>query len=209
MLFSFGVLLILCGLGIMGFGLFIFYAWLPLFYGLLGFEIGLLLGKWLAGQVGAIAIIFGIAGAIAAASATYFLEPYRRLLLGYLGGALLALSLASLLGLERALHGVFGFVLAVAGGLVGATIAQRFFDLFIIAASAFGGATLIVAGAQLLLPATAEPSGSFLPMLLTAVLTVIGFHWQLKNIGSWVPVQPTPGGGFADRAGSGAEWKKP
>ena len=56
MLLSFGILLILCGLGIMGFGLFIFYAWLPLFYGLLGLEIGLLLGKWLTGDVGTIAI---------------------------------------------------------------------------------------------------------------------------------------------------------
>jgi hypothetical protein len=193
----------------MGFGLFIFYAWLPLFYGLFGLEIGFLLGKWLTGQVGPIAIIFGIVGAIAAASATYFLEPYRRLLLGYLGGALLALSLGSLLNLEHALGGAFGFVLAVGGGLIGAMIAQRFFDLLIIAASAFGGATLIVAGAQLLLPVTGEPSGSFLPMLLTVILTVVGFHWQLKNIGSWVPVQAAPGDRFVDRTGSGAELRKP
>ena len=55
MLFSFGMLLILCGLGIMGFGLFIFYAWLPLFYGLLGFEIGLLLGLITVAAVGSTA----------------------------------------------------------------------------------------------------------------------------------------------------------
>jgi hypothetical protein len=36
MLFSFAVLLILGGLGIMAFGLFLFYAWLPLFYALFG-----------------------------------------------------------------------------------------------------------------------------------------------------------------------------
>ena len=94
MLFSFGVLLVLCGLGIMGFGLFIFYGWLPLFYALIGFEIGFLLGKWLAGSVGTIAVMLGIVGGVAAASATYILEPYRRILLGYWGGALISLSLA-------------------------------------------------------------------------------------------------------------------
>ena len=204
MLFSFGMLLILCGLGIMGFGLFIFYAWLPLFYGLFGFEIGLLLGKWLSSDIGLIAIILGIIGAIAAGSAAYFLEPYRRILLGYVGGALLTLSLASLLGLDRVINGFFGAVLAVGGGLIGATIASKFFDLFIIAASAFGGAILVVTGAQLLLPG--EPAaGSFLPALLTAIITVIGIHWQLKNIATWVPLQPAPGDTFANPTGNGAE----
>ena len=108
MLLSFGLLLILCGLGIMGFGLFIFYAWLPLFYGLLGLEIGLLLGKWLTGDVGTIAILLGVIGGLAAAASAYFLEPYRRILLGYWGGALVALSLASVLGLERLVGGVGG-----------------------------------------------------------------------------------------------------
>ena len=58
MLFSFAVLLILGGLGIMGFGLFLFYAWLPLFYALFGFEIGVLLGEWLAGGVSALLLSF-------------------------------------------------------------------------------------------------------------------------------------------------------
>jgi hypothetical protein len=46
-------------------------------------------------------------------------------------------------------------------------------------------------------------------MLLTVILTVVGFHWQLKNIGSWVPVQAAPGDRFVDRTGSGAELRKP
>ncbi|HET9396268.1 MAG TPA: hypothetical protein VFO36_09445, partial [Nitrospiraceae bacterium] len=98
MLFSFGVLLILCGLGIMGFGLHLFYAWLPLFYGLFGFEIGLLLGKWLAGNVGWLAFILAIVTAIIVAGAAYVLEPYRRALVGFTGGAMLVLALAHLLG---------------------------------------------------------------------------------------------------------------
>lgn len=192
MLFSFATLLVLCGIGIMGFGLMIFYAWLPLFYGLFGLEIGLLLGKWLTGQVGPIAIAAGIVGAVAATGATYFFEPYRRVLLGYVGGALVALSLASLLGLDRAVGGFFGALISVAGGLIGSVVAPKYFDLFVVIASAFGGATLVVAGAQLFLPEAGEASASFLPALLTAVLTVIGIHWQLKNIASWVPPQPVP-----------------
>jgi hypothetical protein len=83
MLFSFGVLLILCGLAIMAFGLFLFYAWLPILYGLFGFEIGLLLGQWLSGEVGLFASIFGIIGAVVLFCATYLLEPYRRVLIGF------------------------------------------------------------------------------------------------------------------------------
>jgi hypothetical protein len=38
------ILLVLAGLAIMAFGIFLFYAWLPFLYGLFGLEIGLLLG---------------------------------------------------------------------------------------------------------------------------------------------------------------------
>ena len=40
------LLLILAGLAIMAFGIFLFYAWLPVLYGLFGLEIGLILGQW-------------------------------------------------------------------------------------------------------------------------------------------------------------------
>ena len=45
-------LLVLAGLAIMGFGIFLFYAWLPFLYGLFGLEIGLLLGRWFTGGIG-------------------------------------------------------------------------------------------------------------------------------------------------------------
>jgi hypothetical protein len=51
------VLMILTGLVIMSFGLFLFYAWLPLLYALVGFDIGLLLGRSITGDVGATAIV--------------------------------------------------------------------------------------------------------------------------------------------------------
>jgi len=200
MLFSFGVLLVLCGLGIMGFGLFILYGWLPLFYALIGFEIGFLLGKWLAGSVGTIAVMLGIVGGVAAASATYILEPYRRILLGYWGGALISLSLASLIGLERLMGGFFGIPLAVAGGVIGAMLTSRFFDLFVVVASAFGGATLAVAGAQSLWLSMGWPApGTLLPALVTVVLSLIGVSWQLRNIARWAHVHPLLQDPLADK----------
>jgi hypothetical protein len=192
MLFSLGVLLLLGGLGIMAFGLFIFYAWLPLFYALFGFEIGFLLGGWLAGgTVGTLAIVLGIVGAVAVASATYYLEPYRRILLGYWGGALVALSLAALLGLDRLTSGFLGILLAVAGGVIGAMLISRFFDLIVVVASAFGGATLAVTGVKTLLLSMGWPvTGMLLPALCTVILSLIGVGWQLGNIARWSHVRP-------------------
>ena len=60
---SIGLLTILTGLAIMGFGLFMFYAWLPVFYALVGFDVGILLGRALTGDAGTTAIVLGIAGA--------------------------------------------------------------------------------------------------------------------------------------------------
>lgn len=209
MLFSFAILLILCGLGIMGFGLLLFYAWLPLLYGLFGFEVGLLLGKWLTADVGVVAFTLGIVGAVGSAGAAYFLEPYRRALVGFMGGAGLALALLSVFGLDRLLSGFSGVVLAVGGGLIGAAVALRYFDLFIVTASAFGGAALVVTGAQLLLPTPAEPSGSFLPALLAIILGVFGLRWQLSNIASWVRSEPAAADPLVARVGERENLRNP
>ena len=80
--FAAGILMVVTGFAIMSFGLFLFYAWLPLLYGLVGLELGLLLGKSLTGTVGTVAIMLGFGGAILLAVASYFLEPYRRILIG-------------------------------------------------------------------------------------------------------------------------------
>jgi len=197
MMFSFGVLLILCGLAIMAFGLFLFYAWLPILYGLFGFEIGLLLGQWLSGEVGLFAFILGIIGAVVLFCATYALEPYRRVLIGFSGGALLTLSLAYLLGLDHLIGGLFGTILVVAGGLVGAVIVPQIFDSIIIGASAFGGATMAMAGAHLLLPGVGlfdRFADGLAPRLMTIILAVMGIGWQFRNIEKWVHFQPTLGG---------------
>jgi len=196
MSFSLGVLFILCGLAIMAFGLFLFYAWLPILYGLFGLEIGLLLGQWLSGEAGLPAFILGIVGAVVLYCATYYLEPYRRVLVGFSGGALVTLSLAYLLGLDRSIGGIVGTALVIAGGLVGAIIVPQIFNSIIIAASAFGGATMIVAGAHLLLPGVGvfdRFAGGLPPRLITIVLTAIGIGWQFSNIERWVQFQPLPG----------------
>ena len=208
MLFSFSVLLILCGLAIMGFGLFLFYAWLPILYGLFGLEIGLLLGQWLSGELGPLAYSLGIVGAVGLLVATYSLEPFRRVLVGFSGGALIALSLAYLFGLDQLMGGILGTALVVVGGLVGAMIVPQVFDSIIIAASALGGATMAMAGAHLLLPGVRlfdRLAGGLPPRLMTIALTAIGIGWQFRNIEKWVHSHPAFGGVSAgargDRAG--------
>jgi hypothetical protein len=64
MMLIYGLLLVLTGITLMGFGLLLYYAWLPILYGLLGLDLGLLLGAWLTGGVGVTAIILGGIGAL-------------------------------------------------------------------------------------------------------------------------------------------------
>ena len=138
--------------GIMGFGIFLFYAWLPFFYGLFGLEIGLLLGKSLTGEMGLLATRRRHVGAVILFAASYSLEPYRRILLGLSAGAAIGLSIASVFGLDHLARGLLGTISAVVGAVIGAMIVPRYFDTFIVVASAFGGAALVMAGAHLLFP---------------------------------------------------------
>ncbi|MGE3697342.1 MAG: hypothetical protein AB7G08_00925 [Hyphomicrobiaceae bacterium] len=184
------MLMILVGFAILGFGLFIFYAWLPVFYALFGFEIGLLLGGWMFGSAGSARIAVGIALGAVLAAATYLIEPYRRLVVGYLGGSVVSLSLASLIGLGRFDSALLAAVIAVIGGVAGAMIAMRFFDALVIAASAYGGATLIVLGARMLLPIASEPTAlSAIPAIIAIVLAILGMRFQLQHMDEWRPAQ--------------------
>jgi hypothetical protein len=191
-----GLLMILSGLAIMSFGLFLFYALLPFLYGLIGLDIGLLLGRWLTGDVGLIAIILGIVFAVILAVAAYSLEPFRRMLLGVSGGFLFGLSIAAVFGLDSWLGGSFGILLAIVCGVIGGLLVPYFFDLLVVVASAVGGASLVVAGAHLILPRVAlfdHVAGGFSPKLLTVILAVIGIGWQFSNIAKWVQSLPMLG----------------
>jgi len=187
------LLMILTGLVIMSFGLFIFYAWLPLLYAIVGLDIGLMLGRWLTGDVGAIAIVLGIAGAILLGAASYFLEPYRRLLLGASAGVLFGLSMATAFNLDTVLGAVLASVLILLCGVLGAAFVARFFNAFVVGASAISGATMAVAGAHHLLPNLGLfdlASGDILPRALTLLLAVLGVIWQAQNIGKWAQLLP-------------------
>ena len=58
---------------------------------------------------------------------------------------------------------------------------HRFFDLFVIGASAISGAAMLMTGANHIDRAT----GGVLPALLTIVLAVAGVIWQRSNIAKW------------------------
>jgi len=185
---SIGLLMILTGLAIMGFGLFMFYAWLPLLYALIGFDVGLMLGRAFTGDVGTTAIILGIAGAFILGAASYVLEPYRRILLGVSGGILFGLSVAAAFGLDGWFGGFFGRILALVCGVVGATLVPRFFDLFVIGASAVSGAAMVMTGANHILPGVGffdRAGGALLPSLVTIILAVVCVSRQLRKITMW------------------------
>jgi hypothetical protein len=195
-----GLLMILTGLAIMAFGLFMFYAWLPLLYALIGFDVGLLLGRAFTGDVGTAAIVLGIVGAFILGAASYILEPYRRVLLGVSGGILFGLSVATALGLDEWLGGFFGRVLALVCGAVGGMLVPRFFDLFVIGASAVSGAAMVMTGANHILPSAGffdRAAGGVLPLLVTIILAIAGVSWQRSNIAKWTRMLPVDSDGSA------------
>jgi hypothetical protein len=142
-----------------------------------------LLGDRWVGFGGSAPIVLGVILAIIFAGATYALEPYRRIVIGYLGGSLIALAL---LGLDRSTGGVFVAAVAVCGGVAGAMLAAKYFDHFMIATTAFGGAALSVLAAQhMLLGASAGVRS--IEFLLTAALTAVGVGFQMRHLPSWIP----------------------
>jgi len=197
---TFGLLMILTGLAIMAFGLFMFYAWLPLLYALVGFDVGILLGRAFTGDVGTTAIVLGIVGAFILGVASYVLEPYRRVLLGVSGGMLFGLSIASVLGLDGWLGGFFGRIFALVCGVVGGLLVPRFFDIFVIVASAVGGAAMVMTGANHILPGVGlfdRAAGGVMPSLVMIILAAAGISWQRHNIAKWVQALTT-GHGVSD-----------
>ncbi|MFT3730500.1 MAG: hypothetical protein QM780_03605 [Hyphomicrobium sp.] len=187
------VLSIATGVMILGFGLLLFYAWLPVFYGLVGLDLGLLLGRSLTGDIGFFAIVLGIAGAAILAGLAYVLEPYRRILIGISAGMLIGVSLASALGLDAPSGGFLGTALAIVFGVMGASVVPRYFDQFIIVSSAFAGAALVMAGANALFPGVGifdRSQGAIVPTFLTLALAVAGIIWQMSNIAKWIQNRP-------------------
>jgi hypothetical protein len=188
-----GIVFIATGLAIMLFGLFLFYAFLPLLFAFIGFDIGMLLGRWLTGDTGLIAIVLGMVTAGILAVASYSLEPFRRILLGSSSGVLVGLSLAAGLGLDGWFVGLLNLLLILASGLIGGFLVLYFFDVFAVVATALGGAGLAVAGAHLLLRGGLyDGIGGFWSSVLIMILAGVGIGWQLSNISKWVQLLPIP-----------------
>ena len=93
-------------------------------------------GSAFTGDVGTTTVALGIAGAAILGAGSYALESCRRVLPGVSGGVLFGLSVAAAFGLDGWLDGFFGRVLALVCGAAGGMLAPRFFDMFVIGASA-------------------------------------------------------------------------
>jgi uncharacterized membrane protein YeaQ/YmgE (transglycosylase-associated protein family) len=192
-----GIALILVGLAAMGFGLFLFYALLPLFYAFFGVGVGYWFGSLLTGappgDANLVKLLFAIGGAVLFGGSAYFLEPFRRILVGIGLGSLVGGLIASAIGLT----GFLGAVIMIVTGVVGALITLAVFDPYIIVASAFGGAGLAMDGLHLIfrsfgiLDRTAIADGAMLPLVIWIVAGTVGMGWQFKNIARWT-VGPGP-----------------
>jgi hypothetical protein len=183
-----GLLLILAGLGVMGFGLFLFYAFLPLFYGLFGVGVGYWLGTLLTGagegEMSLIKLLFGLSGGVLFAGAAQFFEPIRRVLIGIGLGSLVAGLIASAIGLT----GIVGTIIMIVGAVIGAGLTLTVFDRFIIIASAFGGAGLAMDGLHLILrnvDILDRTDGGFLPLVVWIFAGTLAMSWQFFNLTRW------------------------
>ena len=112
---------------------------------------------------------------------------------GVSGGVLFGLSVAAAFGLDGWLDGFFGRVLALVCGAAGGMLAPRFFDMFVIGASAVDGAALVMTGANHIFPGGGvfnPAAGGVLPSLVTIILVVAGPSWQRSNITKWAQMEP-------------------
>jgi hypothetical protein len=81
------------------------------------------------------------------------------------------------------------FACAIAGGI----LVPRFFNPFVIGASAFSGASLLMTGLHELAPGIRlfdSASGEPLAIAVLAILALVGVAWQAKNISSWIRMFP-------------------
>lgn len=184
-----GLLLIVAGLGAMGFGLFLFYALLPLFYAFFGIGVGYWLGALLTGagegEMSLIKLLFGLGGGLMFAGAAHFLEPFRRILIGIGLGSLLGGLIASAIGLT----GIVGTIIMIIGAVIGAGITLAAFDRFIVIASAFGGAGLAMDGLHLILrnvDILDRTGGGLIPLLIWVFVGTLAMSWQFMNLAKWV-----------------------
>jgi hypothetical protein len=186
-----GIFLIVVGLAVMGFGLFLFYALLPLFYAFFGLGVGYWLGGLLTGappgEASVVKLIVALGVGILFGVSAYFLETFRRILVGIGLGSLIGGLIASAFGMT----GILGAVIMMVGAVIGAGITLAVFDAFIIAASALGGAGLAMDGLHLIFPSmdildrTTIAEGGFVPLIVWIMAVAVGIGWQFMNVDRW------------------------
>ena len=134
-----------------------------------------------------IKLLFAIGGGLVFAGSAYFLESFRRILIGIGLGSLLGGLIASALGLT----GFLGTVIMVIAAVIGAGITLAVFDGFIVIASALGGAGLAMDGVHLIFRSlgivdrTSIGDGAIAPLIVWIVLGAAATAWQFTNIERW------------------------
>jgi hypothetical protein len=183
-----GILLILVGLGVMGFGLFLFYAFLPVFYAFFGIGVGYWLGSLLTGagegEMSMLKLLFGLGGGVLFAGAAHFIEQFRRMLIGIGLGSLVGGLIASAIGLT----GIVGTIIMVVGAFIGAGITMAVFDRFIVVASSFAGAGVAMDGLHLIfrnMNIMDRTGGEITPILIWIIAGSLAMSWQFMNVARW------------------------
>lgn len=177
-----GILYILLGIGLLGFGIFLFYLLLPVFYGFLGFGVGLIVADYLNVEQ-SVGLIFGIIGAVIFVLLTWQLEMLRRILIGIGFGILLGAAVANALAVDDTAR----LIIVVVGAIIGAFIALAIFDGFVIAASSIAGANFVLAGLfivtdDITFRINDIATGETIALIIWAALAVLGIAWQLANL---------------------------
>jgi hypothetical protein len=138
-----GILALLSGVFICAYGNVLFRFVLAV----LGFMIGFSLVMWLGGGLGQpmqiiVAIVVG--GALAAVA--YMLFKLALYFAGAILGITIVFAILGLVGVTGSDLGAFGWVLALAGAVLGGIFGRRLGDLAIVFATALAGAYLVVLG---------------------------------------------------------------
>jgi|RhiMetdeSRZDD1v2_1073273.scaffolds.fasta_scaffold208864_4 hypothetical protein len=161
-MFLLALILIGCGLAVLVFGSRM---------AVLGAGVGALLGvgllRLLPGvQEGFLWLLVPVGLAILGAVGTGFMKGMVNivmLVLGVLAGAAIVLGLLDMFGLN---FGLFDWVLAIIGGVIGAIVVKRFAGWAVIVIAALVGALLTMRGLQLLLPSLQGPIATLLALVL-------------------------------------------
>jgi hypothetical protein len=146
----------------------------------LGFMLGFSAVMWIGGglQGGLLLVVAIVAGAILAAL-LYSLFRLALYIAGGILGIVIVLAIVGLVGVTGSNLGIVGWILVIAGALVGGFFGRRLGDMAIVLATAMAGAYLVVLGVANLFGAGIEGGnaiemlGGGLPLVLFISIALI------------------------------------